>query len=145
MQFHVDPGDELPLYRQIMRQVLEAVAGGRLSEGDQLPSHRDLAERLVIAPLTVKKAYDELERAGYLRMARGQGSFITTKARELDAAAKLERLRPLIRRLLQEALLLGVDLRGVKRLLDDEGEAARELMLGTEAGTRRGKKGDLKL
>ncbi|HKO91963.1 MAG TPA: GntR family transcriptional regulator [Polyangiaceae bacterium] len=141
MQFHVDPGDELPLYRQIMRQVLEAVAGGQLSSGDQLPSHRDLAERLVIAPLTVKKAYDELERAGYLRMARGQGSFITGKARELDAQAKLERLRPLVRRLLHEAVLLGVDTRSVKRLFDEEGDAARELTTGTEARTRTGKKG----
>ena len=141
MQFHVDPGDELPLYRQIMRQVLEGVAGGRLSEGDQLPSHRDLAERLVIAPLTVKKAYDELERAGYIRMARGQGSFVTGKARELDVAAKLERLRPLVRRLLQEAVLLDVDVRSVKRLLDEEGTAARELTLSSEAGAARGKKG----
>jgi GntR family transcriptional regulator len=140
MQFHVDPGDELPLYRQIMRQVLEAVAGGRLSEGDQLPSHRDLAERLVIAPLTVKKAYDELERAGYIRMARGQGSFVTDKARELGTQAKHERLRPLVRRLLHEAVLLGVDTRSVKRLLDEEGEAAREAR-GTEAWTPRGKKG----
>ncbi|MEO8179907.1 MAG: GntR family transcriptional regulator [Deltaproteobacteria bacterium] len=141
MQFHVDPGDELPLYRQIMRQVLEAVAGGRLGEGDQLPAHRDLAERLVIAPLTVKKAYDELERAGYIRMARGQGSFISAKARELDVAAKLERLRPLVRRLLHEAVLLGVDVRSVKRLLDDEGAAARGLMISSEAEPRRGKKG----
>jgi len=141
MQFHVDPGDELPLYRQIMRQVLEAVAGGRLSQGDQLPSHRDLAKHLVIAPLTVKKAYDELERAGYIRMARGQGSFITGKARELDAPAKLERLRPLVRRLLHEAVLLGTDIRSVKRLVDEEGEAQRELTRGTEAGTPRAKKG----
>jgi GntR family transcriptional regulator len=125
MQFYVDPSDELPIYRQIMRQVIEAVAGGRLVSGDQLPSHRDLAEQLIIAPLTVKKAYDELERAGYLRMARGQGSFITGKARELDVEAKLERLRPAVKRLLHEALLLGVDLRSVKRLFSDESEALK--------------------
>jgi len=141
VQFHVDPSDELPLYRQIMRQVMEAVAGGQLSPGDQLPSHRDLAEQLVIAPLTVKKAYDELERAGYLKMARGQGSFITGKARELDIDAKLERLRPQIRRLLQEALLLGVDVRSVKRLLSDESEAAKGVPSGSELAASRGKKG----
>jgi len=121
--------------------VLEALAGGRLSPGDQLPSHRDLAEQLVIAPLTVKKAYDELERGGYLRMARGQGSFITDKARELDVDSKLERLRPLVRRLLQEASLLGVDARSVRRLLNDEEGAARELPSTADMGTRRGKKG----
>jgi GntR family transcriptional regulator len=84
-----------------MRQVLEAVAGGQLVPGDQLPSRRELAEQLVVAPLTVKKAYDELERerVGHIRMARGQGSFITGAARELDVEAKLERLRPLVKRL----------------------------------------------
>jgi GntR family transcriptional regulator len=139
MQFHVDPGDELPIYRQIMRQVMEAVAGGRLVSGDQLPSHRDLAEQLVIAPLTVKKAYDELERAGYLRMARGQGSFITGKARELDIDTKLERLRPMIKRLLHEAALLGVDLRSVKRLFDAEAEALRAA--SARGDDSKGKKG----
>jgi GntR family transcriptional regulator len=125
VQFHVNPADELPIYRQIMRQVLEAVAGGQLVPGDQLPSHRELAEQLVVAPLTVKKAYDELERAGYLRMARGQGSFITGAARELGVEAKLERLRPLVQRLLHEAALLGLDARAIKRLLSDEAEALR--------------------
>lgn len=140
MQFHVDPADELPIYRQIMRQVLEAVAGGQLVAGDQLPSHRELAEQLVVAPLTVKKAYDELERAGYLRMARGQGSFISGAARELDVGAKLERLRPLVQRLLHEAALLGLDARAIKRLLGDEAEALRPA--GSEAAAvSRGKKG----
>jgi GntR family transcriptional regulator len=125
MQFYVNPGDELPIYRQIMRQVMEAVAGGRLGPGDQLPSHRDLAEQLVVAPLTVKKAYDELERSGYIRMARGQGSFITGKAQELGMDAKLERLRPMVKRLLHEALVLGVDVRSVKRLFTDESVALK--------------------
>ena len=59
MQLIVNPADGLPIYRQIMRQITEAIAGGRLKAGDQLASHRDLSEQLVIAPLTVKKAYDE--------------------------------------------------------------------------------------
>jgi GntR family transcriptional regulator len=140
VQFHVNPADELPIYRQIMRQVLEAVAGGQLVPGDQLPSHRELAEQLVVAPLTVKKAYDELERAGHIRMARGQGSFITGAARELDMAAKLERLRPLVKRLLHEAALLGLDARAVRRLLGDEAEARRP-GAGEPGLVARGKKG----
>jgi GntR family transcriptional regulator len=126
MQFHVDPSDEVPIYRQIMRQVVEGVAGGRLTPGDQLPSHRELAEQLVVAPLTVKKAYDELERAGVIRMARGQGSFISSKAQELDGDAKLERLRPAVKRLLHEAHVLGVDLRSVKRLFAEESAALKD-------------------
>ena len=62
----INAADELPIYRQIMRQMTEAIAGGRLKPGDRLPSHRELSEQLVIAPLTVKKAYDELEALGYI-------------------------------------------------------------------------------
>ncbi|MGB6002439.1 MAG: GntR family transcriptional regulator, partial [Thermoanaerobaculia bacterium] len=64
MQLHIATGSELPIYRQIMRQITDAIAGGRLRPGDKLTSQRDLAVQLVISPLTVKKAYDELEREG---------------------------------------------------------------------------------
>ena len=66
MQLTVNPADELPLYRQIMRQITEAIVLARLKPGDRLASHRELAEQLVIAPLTVKKAYDELEAQGFI-------------------------------------------------------------------------------
>ncbi len=46
MQLHVNPSDELPIYRHIMRQIVDAIAGGRLRPGDKLASHRDLAEKL---------------------------------------------------------------------------------------------------
>ncbi|MBV9083318.1 MAG: GntR family transcriptional regulator, partial [Acidobacteriaceae bacterium] len=61
MQLFVSASDELPIYRQLMRQITDAIAVGRMKGGEKLPSHRELAEQLVIAPLTVKKAYDELE------------------------------------------------------------------------------------
>ena len=70
MQLLVNPSDELPIYRQIMRQITEAIAGGRLKSGDKLTSHRELSEQLVIAPLTVKKAYDELEALGFIEIGR---------------------------------------------------------------------------
>jgi GntR family transcriptional regulator len=125
MQFHVNPGDGLPIYRQIMRQVIDAIAGGRLAVGSQLPSHRELAQTLVVAPLTVKKAYDELERAGYVRMQRGQGSFVTGGP-ELDAAARLERLRPQVQRLVSDAAVLGAGQRDLIGLVSQEAKRLRE-------------------
>ena len=68
MNILINAGDDLPIYRQVMRQIMDAIAGGRLSGGERLPSHRELSEQLVIAPLTVKKAYDELEALGFLKM-----------------------------------------------------------------------------
>jgi GntR family transcriptional regulator len=63
MHLTVQAGTEIPIYRQIMRQVMDAIADGRLSAGDQVPSQRDLGEQLGIAWLTVKKAYEELTGA----------------------------------------------------------------------------------
>lgn len=120
MRFQINPGDELPIYRQIMRQVIDAVAGARLRPGDKLPSHRELSQELVIAPLTVKKAYDELEREGYIETIRGQGTYVGDQTRALTTSARLERLRPLVQRLLHEATLLNVDVKQVHHLLDEE-------------------------
>jgi GntR family transcriptional regulator len=138
MRFQVIPGDELPIYRQIMRQVVDAVAGARLRPGDKLPSHRELSQELVIAPLTVKKAYDELERDGYIQTVRGQGTFVGDQARTLTAAGRLDRLRPLAQRLLHEAKLLNVDLAQVERLIKDESQRL-DVARGNSANQKRSK------
>ncbi len=120
MRFHVTPGDELPIYRQIMRQVVDGIAGAQLQPGSKLPSHRDLAQELVVAPLTVKKAYDELVREGYIQMVRGHGTFVSDQVPMLTDQQKLERLRPTAQRLLREATLLGVEARTVQKLIKEE-------------------------
>ncbi len=119
MRFTVNPSDGMPIYRQIMQQVIDAIAGGVLVPGEQLPSHRDLAQTLVVAPLTIKKAYDELERSGHIRMQRGQGSFVTEQPL-LSEDEKLERLRPTLKRLASDVVLLGVNLETVTALLREE-------------------------
>lgn len=116
---HVNPGDDLPLYRQIVRQVADAIAGGRLARGEQLPSHRDLAAQLVIAPLTVKKAYDQLEQDGLIHTQRGRGTFVSDAPPMADAAANRERLREAGQRLLTQAALVGVPLDDVIDLLKE--------------------------
>ncbi len=119
MQFHVNPSDELPIYRQIMRQIIDAVAGGRIAPGEQLPSHRDLAEQLVIAPLTVKKAYDELERQGLIATQRGRGTFVCEQLPAVKPAQRIERLRDPAQRLLSQAALSGVSFGEVLALLKE--------------------------
>jgi GntR family transcriptional regulator len=76
MFLSVDPHSGLPLYRQIMDQVRRMIVAGRLVPGDRLPSVRDLAVTLQINPLTVGKAYGELEREGTVEMRRGLGMFV---------------------------------------------------------------------
>jgi len=119
MQIYVHPGDELPLYRQIVRQVTDAIAGGRIAPGERLPSHRELAVQLVIAPLTVKKAYDELERERLIETQRGKGTFVCANPPAVDPARQRERLRETAQRLLSQAALGGVPYREVLDLLDE--------------------------
>lgn len=125
MQIIVNPADELPIYRQIMRQITEAIAGGRLKSGDRLASHRELSEQLVIAPLTVKKAYDELEALGYIETQRGRGTFVTD--RQPDPAEQTDQLQQSARRLLAQAYLAGLNLADAIELLK---AADRELAEG---------------
>jgi GntR family transcriptional regulator len=119
MQIYIHPGDDLPIYRQIIRQVTDAVAGGKLKAGDRLPSHRELAAQLVIAPLTVKKAYDELERGGLIDTQRGRGTFVSESLPATDPVLRRERLRDAAQRLLSQAALSGVPFREVLDLLDE--------------------------
>jgi GntR family transcriptional regulator len=108
VQIVVNPSDELPIYRQMMRQIVEAIAGGRLKTGEKLPSHRELSERIVVAPLTVKKAYDELEALGFLETQRGRGTFVCATLPKVDREDQLERIRQDGRKLLSQAHLAGV-------------------------------------
>ncbi len=126
MLLHVNAGDELPIYRQIVRQVADSIAGGRIKPGDQLPSHRDLAAQLVIAPLTVKKAYDELEREGLIETQRGRGTFVRERPPATVAAESRERLREAARRLLTQAALCGVPFEDVVRVLEEAKEKTTE-------------------
>jgi GntR family transcriptional regulator len=124
MDLFVNPAGELSIYRQIMRQITEAIAGGRLKPGEKLASHRELSEQLVVAPLTVKKAYDELEARGYIETQRGRGTFVCARLPRVDAADQKEQLREHARKLLSQAYLAGLRLPDVEKMLKD---ADREL------------------
>ena len=123
MQLLIHPADDLPIYRQIMRQITDAIAGGRLKAGEKLPSHRDLSEQLVIAPLTVKKAYDELELLGFLETQRGRGTFVCARLPRPDPVLQMEEVRDTARKLLSQAYLAGLRHVDVLRILEQADEA----------------------
>jgi len=110
-----------------MRQITEAIAGGRLKPGEKLTSHRELAEQIVVAPLTVKKAYDELEALGFLETQRGRGTFVRATLPEIDRDGQLGRIRQDARKLLSQAYLAGIGLSEVISILND---ADREITRG---------------
>ena len=135
MQIFIRTGDELPIYRQIMRQIMEALAAGRLQPGEKVASHRELAEQLVIAPLTVKKAYDELDALGYIETQRGRGTFVCMKLPRRNPADERAEVEAAARKFLSAAYMAGLDFRAaVKALEKVENEFFEEA--GHAAGRR---------
>ena len=86
----------VPVYRQLIDQVLVAIASGQLASGDQLPTVRQLAVDLSINPNTVVRAYKELEIRGMLTTQQGTGTFITAKKVKTDDAQRQKRLSHMV-------------------------------------------------
>jgi GntR family transcriptional regulator len=103
---HITTGASTPIYRQIVDQVRLAVATGGLSPGDDVPSVRSLAERLLINFNTVAKAYAELVRDGVLESLQGKGFFVAPKRQIYSKAERLRRLRQAVDAFIHEAVFL---------------------------------------
>lgn len=91
-QFRLDLASGVPVYRQIIDQVLGAIATGTLSGGDRLPTVRQVAVDLRINPNTVVRAYRELEIRGVLTTQQGIGTFVTHKKVKRDDVERQRRL-----------------------------------------------------
>ncbi len=107
MQFHVSTLSRETIYRQLAGQIREAVAQGRLSPGDKLPSVRELSEKLVVNPNTIARAYRDLERDGVLHTRQGLGVFIAKPDNDLTKTARKKKLHHLLDRFLTDAVYLG--------------------------------------
>jgi GntR family transcriptional regulator len=88
IRFHLDARSGVPPYQQIVHQVRRAVQLGQLTEGDQLPTVKEVAGHLAINPNTVLKAYKELEHAGLAAPRPGIGTFVTKTLSEATLAAQ---------------------------------------------------------
>lgn len=81
-----------PIYEQIYTQIKELILTGQLSEGEMLPSIRGLAKDLRISVITTKRAYDELEREGYINTVAGKGCFVAGTNKELIQEENLKKI-----------------------------------------------------
>src|SRR5436853_5312433 len=100
MQIHISTADGVPIYQQIVNQIKYLVSSGRLTAGEELPPIRSLAEKLVINPNTVARAYRELEAVGIVEKRRTAGTYVSDQGSPL---ARRERIRILTERV--DALL----------------------------------------
>jgi GntR family transcriptional regulator len=106
LEFH----SGIPVYKQIMNHIAEAIASGALKEGDQLPTIRTLHEALKVNPNTVAKAYRELEHMGLINSQRGSGSFVAPAQERtvLTPKEKKARINALFARMTAEAKSYGI-------------------------------------
>jgi len=120
--FHVNvtTGAGTPIYRQIIDQVRLGVATGALRPGQAMPSVRSLAERLVINPNTVVKAYAELVRDGVLEAQQGMGFFVAEKRQIYSKAERLRRLRLAVDDFIHEAVFLDFSAEEIRKVVDEK-------------------------
>jgi len=115
MRFSLDTTDGVPIYRQIIRQIENAVLSGRLKTGARLPTIRSLAVELKINPNTIAKAYGELEIRGILTTQVGSGTYISDKKPDPEDDGPERKIRELVGRFVDEMRELGV---GTKELIE---------------------------
>ena len=110
LAFHpqLDLASGVPAYRQIIDQVLGAIASGALSGGKQLPTVRQLSVDLSVNPNTVVRAYRELEIRGVLTTQQGIGTFVTTHRVPVDEAVRQRQLDQIVSDLLARAGAAGL-------------------------------------
>jgi DNA-binding transcriptional regulator YhcF (GntR family) len=104
----ISTGSTVPIYRQLTDQIRLAILLGRVAAGDQLPSVRALALRLVINPNTVARAYGELARDGVIESQQGKGYFVARQRPVYTKAQRRRRLAPLIDALVSETAQVGL-------------------------------------
>jgi GntR family transcriptional regulator len=110
-QFRLDDRSGVPIYRQIIDQVLGGIASSALAEGDQLPTVRQLSVDLAVNPNTVVRAYRELEIRGVLETQQGTGTFIGGQDSRPDHAERERQLSQLVSELVARAASAGFTLR----------------------------------
>ena len=118
-EFKLDSHSGVPVYRQIIDQVLGGISAGSLKAGDQLPTVRQLAVDLAINPNTVVRAYRELEIREVLSTQQGTGTFITEKKPQPDELERRRRVTQLAGDLLARAGAEGITLQELLGYLNE--------------------------
>lgn len=122
MNIFIDNKNGAPIYDQIYNQIKSSIINGELKENDALPSIRNLAKDLRISVVTTKRAYDELEREGFIYTLPAKGCFVAPKNTELlreENLKKIEEYLAEVRRLAVSCNLSTDDIIDMYKYLDE--------------------------
>ena len=119
VEFRLDLHSGVPVYRQIIDQVMGRMAAGSLAPGDQLPTVRQVAVDLEINPNTVQRAYREMEIRGVLETQQGTGTFISQQKVKRDEVERRRQLSQLVTEFVSRAGAAGFTVKDLLEQLHD--------------------------
>lgn len=117
MRIIISNSSDEPIYEQITKQIKGLIIKGNLTEGEKLPSIRGLAKDLQISVITSKRAYDELEKEGFIDIVPGKGSYISSQNKEIMKEQKLKIIEEKLQEIVDESRLMGFEYEEIKTIL----------------------------
>ena len=107
-----------PIYDQVTKQIKAQIISGDLTEGEALPSIRKLAKDLQISVITTKRAYEELEKEGFIDTVGGKGCFVAMQNKELLKEKRIKTVEDMLSDAVNEARKLGIEYNELKTMLE---------------------------
>ena len=107
-----------PIYLQIVKQIKAMIMSGELAPGEALPSMRNLAMQMRISLITTKRAYEELERDGFIETYTGKGSFVKAQNAEFLKEENMRQIEELLQSAVDKAKMNGIDKKELNDILD---------------------------
>ena len=117
MDIIITNNSDYPIYAQIKDQIKTMILNGELKEGDALPSMRLLSKELRISIITTKRAYEELEREGFIESCTGRGSFVKGINREMVRETVVYESEMLFDEILEKAELAGISMEELEQII----------------------------
>ena len=117
MNIIISNSSQDPIYEQIVTQIKTAIMKEDLTPGDALPSIRSLAKELRISVITTKRAYEELERAGFIETVPGKGSYVSGQNKDLIREKRLSAIEGKLNEVVSESKLLDLSLEELQSML----------------------------
>jgi len=117
MRIIISNNSKEPLYEQIYEQIKNQILTNELKPGEALPSMRQLAKDLDISVITTKRAYEELEKRGFIYSIVGKGSFVSEQSKEMILERKMKVIEEQLLAAIKNSKEIGIDLAELKELL----------------------------
>lgn len=117
MNILISNSSNKPIYEQIKEQIKALIIRGDIDQGESLPSIRNLAKELQISVITTKRAYEELEREGFIETVPGKGSFVSAQNKEILKERKMKMIEEKLQDVVDESIAMDISLEEIIEIL----------------------------